>query len=318
MGDRGWTATDVPDQHGRRIVVTGANSGIGLEAARVLATRGAEVILACRDLNRGATALGDLKRQWPAASARVEQLDLADLSSVRSFAERVGGQRIDVLVANAGVMAARARRTTVDGFELLLGTNHLGHVALTLALLPAMLDGAARTGGPPARVVVVTSRAHTAGRIDFDDLGAERRYRRYPVYCRSKLANLLFALELQRRLAARSLPALAVACHPGYAGTRLMEKSINGSATWLEHGAYALGRHLIAQSPAAGAWPTLRAATDPAVVGGELFGPSSLRGLRGRAVRVTPSPAALDPALARRLWEVSVELTGADPGPLGR
>ena len=212
-----WTAKDVPDQTGRTVVVTGANSGIGFHAARVLAERGADVVLAVRDTRRGDDATGRIRSGAPEAQVEVRRLDLADLASVREFAGGLGerfGDGLDLLVNNAGVMALPHRKTA-DGFEMQFGTNHLGHFALTGLLLEALLRR------PDPRVVTVSSGLHRRGRIDFDDLQGERSYDKWRAYSQSKLANLLFAYELQRRASAGATPLQAVAAHPGYAATNL-------------------------------------------------------------------------------------------------
>jgi NAD(P)-dependent dehydrogenase (short-subunit alcohol dehydrogenase family) len=277
----GWTAQDIPDQAGRRVVVTGANSGIGFEAARELAAHGARVIVACRDLTKGAEAAARMT-----GDVELRRLDLADLASVREFAAGVDGP-LDLLVNNAGVMAP-PRRTTADGFELQIGTNHLGHFALTGLLLGNLL------AGDEPRVVTVSSGAHRIGRIDFDDLQSERRYFRWGAYGQSKLANLLFAFELQRRA---GLSLLSVAAHPGYAATNLQGRSL------------AVFNLLVAQSAAMGALPTLYAATAD-IPPAAYVGPGGPGELRGPPALVSASGAARDEAAAARLWEVSERLTG--------
>jgi NAD(P)-dependent dehydrogenase (short-subunit alcohol dehydrogenase family) len=306
-GDR-WDPSALPDQSGRTALVTGASSGIGLAAALALARAGATVRLACRDAGRGSTALARLLREVPRADAAVELVDLADLSTVRDLAAR-WDRALDVLVNNAGVMAP-PRRLTQDGFELQLGTNHLGHFALTGLLLPWFVER------PGARVVTVSSLAHLGGAIDFADLQSERSYHRWPAYAQSKLANLLFAAELDRRLAGHA--AVSVAAHPGFASTNLQTAGLllagGRLATSLLGTGLRLGTRLVSQSAAHGAWPTLYAATAPDVVGGEYVGPGALGGTRGRPTRAQRSPAAADPLIAERLWEVSEGLTGVTYG----
>ncbi len=282
------SATEIPDQTGRTAIVTGANSGIGRAAATALAARGCHVVLAVRDPERGRAAAGEMT-----GSTEVRRLDLADLASVRAFA--AGWERpIDLLVNNAGVMIPPLTRT-VDGFELQLATNHLGHFALTNLLLPRVND----------RVVTVSSLAHRQGRIDFDDLGWERRrYRRWAAYGQSKLANLLFTLELQRRLAQAGSSVRATAAHPGYTRTNLTSHTGSPLAGRL----MALGDRLLGQSESAGALPTLLAAVLD-IPGGSFAGPSALGGTRGSATLVGRSRAALDDSVARRLWEASEQLT---------
>ena len=290
-----WTARDVPDQSGRSVVVTGANSGIGFQAARVLAERGADVVLAVRDITRGEAAAGRI-----GGSVQVQRLDLADLASVRAFAA-AAPERIDVLVNNAGVMALPERRTA-DGFEMQLGTNHLGHFALTGLLLERLLRGA------EPRVVTVSSGLHKRGRIDFDDLQGERSYDKWAAYGQSKLANLLFAYELQRRATAAGLPLRSLAVHPGYSATNLWAGGRAGSS--LGERMAARAGQLIAQSDAMGAEPTLYAATAPDIRGGAYVGPGGFREMRGHPKPAESSAASKDEAAARHLWAVSEELTG--------
>jgi NAD(P)-dependent dehydrogenase (short-subunit alcohol dehydrogenase family) len=284
-----WTARDVPDQRGRSVVVTGANSGIGFQAARVLAERGADVVLAVRDVTRGEAAAGRMR-----GAVQVRRLDLADLASVRAFAA-TAPERIDVLVNNAGVMGLPEGRTA-DGFELQLGTNHLGHFALTGLLVERLL------AGTEPRVVTVSSNLHRRGRIDFDDLQGERGYDKWAAYGQSKLANLLFAYELQRR-AGGALRSLAA--HPGLSATNLWSGA--GSSRG-ERIAAAIGKR-IGQSDATGAEPTLYAATAPGVRGGAYVGPRGWREMRGHPKLVDSSTASKDEATARRLWAISEELT---------
>ena len=293
-----WTAADVPDQRGRTALVTGANSGLGLHTSLGLARRGARVLMACRDPARGGAALDRVRSEVPGAAVELVRLDLASLASVRAAAVEVAGRvdRLDLLVDNAGVMAVPFSRTE-DGFERQLGTNHLGHFALTGLVLPLLL------AAPAPRVVVVSSGAHRAGRIAFDDLQSERSYRRWGAYAQSKLANLLFARELDRRSAAT--PLVVAAAHPGYAATSLQR----GQGSPLLEAAMQVGNLLFAQSDAAGAWPSLYAATMPDVQRGDYWGPG-LAEVRGTPKRVGRSPAATDDVVAWRLWEVSEQLTG--------
>lgn len=276
-----WTAADIPDQTGRTFIVTGANSGLGAATAKALAGAGARVIMACRD-----TAKGDRVADAIGGRAHVHALDLADLQSVRDFADTA--PKVDVLINNAGVMNPPLTRTA-DGFELQFGTNHLGHFALTKLLLDKISD----------RVVTVASFAHTWGRIDLDDPNYERRRYLPPLaYGQSKLANLLTAFELQRKLTATGSPIRSVAAHPGYADTPLVASPF----AWL-------GNKLFAQRPAQGALPTLYAATadiDP----GAYYGPDGRFGMRGHPAPAKSSDRARDPMLARALWELSEKLTG--------
>jgi NAD(P)-dependent dehydrogenase (short-subunit alcohol dehydrogenase family) len=300
-----WTAADIPDQTGRTAVVTGANSGIGYHQALELARHGAHVVLACRDTGRGAAALSQLTAALPGASADVAALDLADLGSVRRFADsyRAGHAGLDILVNNAGVMAL-PRRSTADGFELQFGTNHLGHFALTGLLLPHLRDR------PGARVVTVSSLLHPFGRIDFGNLNAERRYRKWAAYTQSKLANLLFALELQRRLDAAGAGVVSIAAHPGVAATNLHASGPRLAGNRLRERLAQFGGGLAYQPAPMGALPVLRAATDPTVRGGDYLGPANRFGSRGLPRPATPSRRARDDATARRLWDVSEQLTG--------
>ena len=292
-----WTAADTPDQSGRVALVTGANSGLGLHTSIALARKGARVLMACRDAGRAEAALARVRREVPGAAAELVTLDLSSLASVEAAATEVAERTatLDLLVDNAGVMAP-PRSTTTDGFELQLGTNHLGHFALTGRLLPLLL------AAPSPRVVVVSSGAHRLGKINFEDLQSERSYARWGAYGQSKLANLLFARELQRR-AGTSL--LVAAAHPGYAATHLQ----SGQGSFLLEAAMKVGNAVIAQSDAAGAWPSLYAATMPDVQRGDYWGPA-IAELRGTPKRVGRSKAAQDDAAARRLWEESERLTG--------
>jgi NAD(P)-dependent dehydrogenase (short-subunit alcohol dehydrogenase family) len=311
MAER-WTAEDVPDLTGRLCVVTGGNSGLGLETARGLARRGATVVIACRDPGRARVALDDLRESAPAAEIDAMPLDLASLASIRAFAEAFLARhpRLDVLCNNAGVMALPYRETA-DGFEMQLGTNHLGHFALTGLLLPALL------AAPGARVVNVSSSAHRAGRMRFDDLHGKRGYRKWPAYAQSKLANLLFTHELARRAAARGLDLTVAASHPGYAATNLQAASPRMSGSALGVRIMELGNRLFAQSAAMGALPTLYAATAPDVQSGDYFGPGGFIELWGHPTRVQPIRRARDPEAAERLWRVSEELTGVRFSALG-
>jgi NAD(P)-dependent dehydrogenase (short-subunit alcohol dehydrogenase family) len=291
---------DVPAQGGRTAVVTGANSGIGFEAAAVLAQRGARTVLACRDTARGEAAAARIAQAAPGASVCVVPLDLAALDSVRAAAGQILAtcQKVDLLINNAGVMWP-AYGTTADGFELQFGTNHLGHFALTGLLLEAMLPV------PGSRVVTVSSTGHRVGRIRFTDLQSERHYGRMAAYAQSKLANLMFTYELQRRLAAAGAPTAALAAHPGVAFTELT-RHLPG----VLQAAYPAVGGLFTQSAAMGALPTLRAATDPAAAGGEYYGPAGLAQAKGYPVRVSSTARSRDRAAQERLWAESERLTG--------
>src|SRR5215831_3491866 len=291
-----WTSDDVPGQQGRLAVITGANTGLGFETARVLAARGASVVLAVRDAGKGKAA-ARIAGSAPGAAVTVQPLDLASLESVRAAAGALRARHpaIDLLVNNAGVMFP-PRQTTRDGFELQLGTNHLGHFALTGLLLQQMLPV------PGSRVVTVSSTAHRLrARINFADLQAERSYRRVAAYSQSKLANLMFTHELARRLAGAGT-TIAVAAHPGLADTELTRNSPAIAAV--------LYARLLSQPPAMGALPTLRAATDPRVLGGQYYGPGGFLGARGYPELAQSSRQSRDTAIQRRLWTVSEELTG--------
>jgi NAD(P)-dependent dehydrogenase (short-subunit alcohol dehydrogenase family) len=294
----GFSAADVPDLTGQTAIVTGASSGIGMETAKALIAHGARVILAVRDEAKGRNAA---KAMPGPGDAEVAVLDLASLDSVRAFARDWSRQPIDLLINNAGVMIPPLSRTT-DGFELQFGTNHLGHFALTNLLLPSV------TG----RVVTVSSGAHRSGRIDFDDLNWEhRRYRAWRAYGQSKLANLLFTAELQRRLAEAGSPVLSMAAHPGYAATNLQSHS---DSRVVDFAMGTLGNRLLAQDAASGALPTLYAATAD-LPGNTFAGPSGFGGLRGAPAPCARSRAARDAEVARRLWQVSESLTGVTASP---
>jgi NAD(P)-dependent dehydrogenase (short-subunit alcohol dehydrogenase family) len=298
----GFTAVDLPDLTGRTVIVTGASSGIGLETAKAFAGKGARVILAVRDPAKGQKAVGAIPAP---GTAEVRVLDLASLESVRTFAAGWDGSPVDLLINNAGVMIPPLSRTA-DGFELQFGTNHLGHFALTNLLLPNV------TG----RVVTVSSGAHRPGRIDFDDLNWERRrYRAWRAYGQSKLANLLFTAELQRRLTEAGSPVLSMAAHPGYAATNLQSHS---GSRLVEFAMGTLGNRLLAQDAASGALPTLYAAVAD-LPGNTFAGPSGFAEMRGAPAPCPRSEAASDAAVARRLWQVSETLAGVTfPEPKAR
>jgi NAD(P)-dependent dehydrogenase (short-subunit alcohol dehydrogenase family) len=292
-----WTTDDIPDLAGKRVIVTGANSGLGLHTALELTRHGATVVLACRSAERGERALATIRAAVPDGDVVLGSLDLADLASVRAFAE-VNGSPLDLLINNAGVMAL-PHRTTADGFETQFGTNHLGHFALTGLLLPALLER------PGARVVTLTSTMHWPGRIDFGNLDAERGYRKWPAYCQSKLANLVFTKELDRRA-----PFVSVASHPGYAATNLQQTGPRMGGSKAGEALFGVLNRLVGQSDAAGAWPSLYAATAADVEGGQCYGPRGPAQSRGAPTRVRTLGRAADPELGRRLWEVSEERTG--------
>jgi len=289
-----WTPHDIPDLSGRTYVVTGANSGLGLETTRALAAKGAHVIMACRDPEKGRAA----QARVHGGRTEVRRLDLADLDSVREFAAAV--EKVDVLVNNAGIMMTPLRHTA-QGFELQFGTNHLGHFALTGLLFDRLSAG----DGP--RVVTVTSSLHRPGFIRFDDLNAEKSYSPVGHYAQSKFANVLFGLELDRRLRGTGSPVRSLLAHPGYAATNLQSSGPTGLIRLLGKP----GNLLLAQPAAHGAVPQLYAATAPEAESGGFYGPSGFQEARGRHPKpVRPARSATDPEVARRLWEVSEELTG--------
>lgn len=291
-----WTSADIPDQSGRTAIVTGANSGIGYEAAKVLAAKGASVIMACRNTEKAGTAAQQIHSEYPKAELEVMTLDLSDLSSVRQFAADFTGRysSLDILCNNAGVMALPQRYETADGFEMQFGTNHLGHFTLTGLLLDVLLKT------PGARVVTVSSGGHRMGKVEFDNLNAERVYKRWGAYGLSKLANLLFTYELQRRLERAGKDVIAVAAHPGYSATNLQAHS----------GLFSFLNNFLAQKQEMGALPTLYAATAPHVRGGDYIGPDGFLEQRGYPKKVQSSEASHDEAVAAKLWDVSEELTG--------
>ena len=297
-----WNAADIPRQDGRSAIVTGANSGIGFHTARYLATAGAKVVLACRNAEKGAKAVAEIQSETPRAAVTVAPLDLASIKSVREFADRfrVANDGLDLLINNAGVMAP-SRRVTEDGFELHFGTNHLGHFALTGLLIEAM------EGRQDARVVTVSGGAYRFGRINFDDLGGERRYGRWRAYGTSKLANLLFMVELDRRLRAPGSTVRSLAAHPGLAATNLPFAAATSS---LERMIVAVSNGLFAQSAEMGALATVYAATYPGLEGGTYIGPGGFFGQHGYPTKVGIPLAAGDEEVAARLWQVSEELTG--------
>jgi NAD(P)-dependent dehydrogenase (short-subunit alcohol dehydrogenase family) len=295
-----WTAADIPDQSGRVAVITGANTGLGYETALALATHGAHVVLAVRNLDKGKDAVARISAQSPDADVALQELDLTSLASVRAAAEelRSAHDRIDLLINNAGVMWT-AKSTTADGFELQFGTNHLGHFAFTGLLLDRLLPVAG------SRVVTVSSLGHRIlADIHFDDLQWQRRYNRVAAYGQAKLANLMFTYELQRRLAPQGT-TVAVAAHPGGSRTELTRNL----PPLLERVATPVFG-LLSQDAAGGALPTLRAATDPGVLGGQYYGPDGFGEMQGHPKVVASSDKSHDVDVQRRLWTVSEDLTG--------
>jgi NAD(P)-dependent dehydrogenase (short-subunit alcohol dehydrogenase family) len=318
-----WTAADIPSLTGKRVLVTGANSGIGYRAALKLARKGAHVILACRDRRRGETALAHMHGDSDGIEVELALLDLASLASIGEFAARELAHRrpLDLLINNAGVMAPPKRLETADGFELQFGTNVLGHFALTALLMPALQLAADTSGGRP-RVVTVASIAHKRGHLNFDDLQSTRSYSPMKAYQQSKLADLLFAFELERRLRTAHSPIMSVAAHPGVANTNLFQSGDYSrfesvARCWVGH---AIG--LFLNNDAEGALPTLYAATAKDVEDGAYYGPQGFKEMRGEEVGpATIAPQALDKAAAARLWHVCEGLTGTRfqfPGSLDK
>jgi len=297
-----WTARDIPDQTGRVAVVTGANSGLGLVTARELTRAGATVIVAVRNIDKGERAAAEIRSDVPSADVSVQRLDLADLASVREFAQHLiaDHDRLDLLINNAGIMAP-PRRLTADGFESQIGTNHLGHFALTGLLLSTLL------AAPAPRVVTLSSEAHWIGQMKFDDLSYERGYNNWRAYGQSKLANLMFCFELARRATEADVALVSVAAHPGYAATNLQ---FAGPAKWHERAFMAIANKVYAQSAEMGALPSLYAATVPDLPSGSFVGPDGLFGGRGHPHVVSAAAKAYDREGWTRLWEISEQLTG--------
>jgi NAD(P)-dependent dehydrogenase (short-subunit alcohol dehydrogenase family) len=304
-----WTEQDIPDQTGRTVVITGASSGIGESAALALAAKGAQLVLAVRDQARGEATRAKILQATPGAAVEISLVDMASLASIRAFAERaLGLPKIDVLLNNAGLGLQSARAVTVDGFERQFGTNHLGHFALTGLLIPALLRA------PAPRVVAIASIAHRRGAIDFDDLQGAKLYNGRKAYGQSKLANLMFAYELDRRAREQGSRLISVAAHPGVATTGFV------AATGMPGPAVALGNlaiRLFGQDSPHGAWPGLYAATMPDVQGGQYWGPDGFLEVRGAPAPAKPKPHALDRAVWQRLWTVSEALTGVTYPALG-
>jgi NAD(P)-dependent dehydrogenase (short-subunit alcohol dehydrogenase family) len=302
-----WTANNIPSQQGRRVVITGANSGIGFHTALELARHGAELILPARTEAKTHDAVGRIRAEVPDAKVLAEILDLADQSSVRAFAartiERFPGQSIDLLINNAGVMAIPVRQVTVDGFERQFATNYLGPFALTALLLPSIKPQ------PGSRVVTLCSNAGKFGKIAFDNLQSERRYSpMFGAYTQSKLADLIFALELQRRLTAAHSPILSIAAHPGYAVTNLHDSGPGAGNSPMKVLLNLL--HPLSQGAHHGALPTLFAAVSPTAEPGGYYGPDGLLETKGNPTAANIPAAAKDQAVATRLWEQSERLTG--------
>jgi NAD(P)-dependent dehydrogenase (short-subunit alcohol dehydrogenase family) len=290
-----WTTDNIPDQSGKIVIVTGANSGIGYGAARALVHKGATVIMACRSLEKGEAAVAQIIKEDPRGQVILRQLDLADLNSVRAFAKDILAEfdRLDILINNAGVMATPYRKTT-DGFEMQFGTNHLGHFTLTGLLIDLL------KATPNSRVVTVSSYAHFFGRINFGDLNSENFYQKWLSYGQSKLANVLFGYELQRRADRNGANPISIVAHPGYAATNLQHTTT----------LFSMLNPILAQSQEMGALPTLYAATSPEIRGGEFIGPDGFLGQRGYPHKASSSRASHDQDTAQRLWEISEQLTG--------
>lgn len=300
-----WTEKSVPDQSGRRVLITGANSGIGFEAARVLAQQGAQVILACRSEPKALEAMAKIRERYPRANLQFMALDLGSLASIRALAELFFEQydTLDMLINNAGVMWLPESRTE-DGFESQLGTNHLGHFALTGLLLPALLKT------PGARVVTISSIAHKDGNIHFDDLWLQGGYQRHKAYAQSKLANLMFARELQRRLSAAGSSVLSIAAHPGVASTHLAVPGFEQGGQTLLAKAMQVLTPLVAQSARKGALPTLYAATSHEAEGGGYYGPGGFYEAYGYPAPASSTRRSQNQDVWKRLWDVSEQLTG--------
>jgi NAD(P)-dependent dehydrogenase (short-subunit alcohol dehydrogenase family) len=296
-----WTADQIVDQSGRTFIVTGANSGLGFEAARELAHHGGMVIIAARDEAKGLDAVARIKAEQPSAAVEYRAIDLADLESVRAFAASIvsGGIAVDVLINNAGIMFP-PRRLSPQGFESQFATNHLGHFALSGLLYDTLRRGR------DARVVTVTSNLHKGGSIHFDDLSGEKSYSPQAFYQQSKFANVLFGLELDRRLRAAGAPVKSMLAHPGYSATNLQRSAQSA----LMRAVMQIGNRLIAQSASMGALDELYAAVAPSAEGGKVYGPDGFREMRGHPVEVEPDSAARNEDTARRLWDLSEKLTG--------
>ena len=302
MANKPWKLEDIPDQSGRVVIVTGANSGTGFEAAKVLAGRGATAILACRNEGKAAEAVRRIREAHPGAQVEGQRLDLGSLKSVREAASTIRERysRLDLLINNAGVMVPPYGRTE-DGFETQIGTNHLGHFAFSGLLMDRLL------ATPGSRIVTMSSSAHRLGRIDFEDLHFEGGYRAWAAYGQSKLANLLFAYELQRSLGAMGSSTLSLAAHPGWARTELQR---HAKQSWWQHALMSTFGTVLSQDSLGGALPLLRAATDSAASGGQYYGPGGFQEVKGAPVPVQSNRRSHEAQLQRELWRVSEEATG--------
>jgi NAD(P)-dependent dehydrogenase (short-subunit alcohol dehydrogenase family) len=300
-----WNVENMSSQEGRVAIVTGANSGLGYYTAKGLASKGAEVIMACRNVAKAETAVEKMLREIPNAKLKIMELDLSELSSVHRFVQNFAAEykKLDLLINNAGIMAIPFRKTA-DGFEMQFGINHLGHFALTGQLIEFL------NSTPSSRIVVVSSLAQKAGRIDFDHLNSERKYRKWAAYGRSKFANLLFMLELSDRIRSNDKGMMAVAAHPGYAASNLLEKGpeMNDRKWLIKAGHFA--NKIAAQSTEMGALPTLYAATSEEVINGGFYGPAGLGGMRGYPTQANPKNTRITKQLKIDLWSHSEELTG--------
>lgn len=296
-----WDKTQIPTLTGKTALVTGANSGLGYEITLALAEKGAHVIMACRNLDKANQAAANIRKQVANAVLTIKELNLSDLASVRRFATEMQPQltKLDLLINNAGIMAIPERQTA-DGFEMQFGTNHLGHFALTAFLLQPLL------ATPGARVVTVSSGLHENATINFADLMGKQGYDKWKAYGQSKLANLLFAYELQRKFVKAGMQAISVGAHPGYAATNLQ----SGGESFIERIAMAAGNRLLAQSAATGALPILYAATARDVNGCDYIGPTGFQGMRGAAGKVRSNAESYNEEIATKLWNISIELTG--------
>jgi NAD(P)-dependent dehydrogenase (short-subunit alcohol dehydrogenase family) len=309
-----WTAADISSQAGKRIIITGANSGIGYHAALKLARKDAHIILACRDRQKGEAALDRLNTEVPGASLELAIMDLASLASVREFAANELAQHrpLHILINNAGVMAPPKRLETTDGFELQFGTNVLGHFVLTALLMPALQQAAAESAEQP-RIITIASIAHKRGQLDLNDLQSTKSYAPMKAYQQSKLADLMFAFELERRLRAKSIPIMSIAAHPGVAHTALFNKADYSPIEKAARTAIGHAIELLLNTDAEGALPTLYAATSPDAQDGGYYGPQGFQEMRGE--RVGPAkiaPQALDTNAATQLWKACEDLTGVN------
>jgi NAD(P)-dependent dehydrogenase (short-subunit alcohol dehydrogenase family) len=295
-----WTQLDMPRLDGKRWLITGANSGLGLWSVKALAAKGANVILACRDVVKAQSAIDEVRATVPDAKLEVCKLDISSLQSVEDFAREFGDAPLDGLMNNAGIMAI-PRKASVDGFEMQLATNHLGHFALTLRLLPLLEKAEA------PRLIVVASSAHRGGRINFDDLMGEKSYSAVSAYNQSKLANLMFAYEAARRFPAAKLKTKTVAAHPGYSSTGLLDLGSKGGSSFM--GSFLKFGTFLAQPPEFGALPQIFAAAAPEAENGAYYGPDGFLEFKGSPTRVGSTKYSRDEAVASRLWDVSEQLT---------